>query len=313
MKKIKSTTVKKIVFTALSVIISVALAFILVVSTTLSTCRSYLTSEAFSEKIDSTNLSTLTFIYNGQKVTLEQYVKNYITAGIEEHIKNNPLSDYTDFLYPFADYVTDFAVDKAFSSEFINSVVKKEVHEIVDYYLYSDVEEAEKRIRLGLDIHMNPDLNPNFAKNFEERVSAEVKLAVFQYIEDESGKSTDEIIVLLSEKTLESYQLKTISLILFLLLATLNISSPVNILGYFSGIAFGYFGTFLVMQNDFSTHFAQNYDLISYDFLKPLVDELIPYSDKALIIGIGTLAVFIALKVLIFVIKKKKAQKTTAE
>ncbi len=311
MNKIKASKIKTIVFAVLSVILCVCLAGVLVVTTLMYDARSYLTSQEFSDKIDTTDLSTLTFVRNDEKITLEQFVKDYVTENIQYHIKNNTashyLSGYISFLFPLADSITDYTVDKALSSEYVNKVVKNEVHEIIEYILYSDVEEAEQRIRLGIDIHTNPYLSPDNTDNFEDRVSAEVKLAVFDYIEAESGKSIDEIIVALSEKTLESYKLKVISLALFLLLAVFNISSPVNLLAYFSVIAFAYYGAFAVIQDNFATYFAGNEDLISYQFIKPLMDLYVPYSDKAIVIGIVALALFVAIKVIMAIAKKKKA------
>ncbi len=307
MKKIKSATVKKIVFAVLSVILSVCLAGVLVVTTLMYDARSYLTSQEFSDKIDTTDLSTLTFMRNGEKITLEQFVKDYVTENIQDHIKNNSVSGYLSFLFPLADSITDYTVDKALSSEYVNKVVKTEVHEIINYIVYSDVEEAEQRIRLGIDIHTNPYLNPNNTNNFEERVSAEVKLAVFDYIEAESGYSIDEIIVALSEKTLESYKLKVVSLVIFLLLAVLNMSAPANLLAYFGGTAFVYYGALAVIQNNFVTHFTGNEDLISYQFVKPLMDMYVPYGDKALIIGIVAFVLFAVVKVIQKIIKNKKA------
>ncbi len=306
MKKIKSSTVKKVVFAIISVALSISLAGVLLVTTLMYDARSYLTSQEFSNQIDNTDLSTLTFMRNGEKITLERFVKDYVAENIQHHIKNNAVSGYLSFLFPLADSITDYTVDKALSSEYVNSVVKTEVHEIVNYILYSDVEEAEQRIRLGIDIHTNPYLNPNNTQNFEERVSAEVKLAVFDYIEAESGYSIDEIIVALSEKTLESYKLKVVSLVLFLLLAVFNMASSVNLLVYFSGTALAYCGAFAVIQNNFATHFAGNEDLISHQFIKPLMNLYVPYGEKALVIGIVAFVLFVVIKVVQTVIKKKK-------
>ncbi len=310
MNKPKTTTAKKIIFTALSVIISACLLGILVFSTIVHEARSYLTSEEFSNKIDNTDLSTLTFINDGEKITLEQYVKDYVTDNIQDHIKDNSVSDYLNgylsFLFPLADSITDYTVDKALTSEYVNNIVKNEAHEIVDYILYSDADEAEDRIEQGITIHTNPKLDPENSTNYEERISAEVKLAVFDYIEAESGKSIDEIIVILSEKTLYSSNIKAISTILFILLEVINFKSSVNVLAYFSAIAFTYSGVFAVIQNSFAKHFAGNEDLISYEFLKPLMDLYLPYGTKALIIAIGLLVLFVGLKFGLPLIKKRK-------
>jgi hypothetical protein len=192
----KSKKTIKIISIILSVVLSVALSLSLVATTLISVGRDYFTSQEFDYMVDSTDLATMKFVYNGEKITLEKFVKKYVTEKIEDHIKNNPLSNYTDFLFPIFDSITDFTVDKALSSEFINTTVKGEVHSIIDYFLYSDVDEANERIKNGITLENNVALNPENATTYEDRIKAEVKLAVFKYIEEESGKSCDEIIVL---------------------------------------------------------------------------------------------------------------------
>ena len=164
-------------------ILSIALALSLVTTTLIGVGRDYFTSEQFDSAIDNTDLATMKFVYNGEKITLEKFVKDYVTEKIEDYIKNNPLSNFTNLLFPLADSITDFAVDKALSSEFINTTVKTEVHSIIDYFLYSDAQEAKERIKNGVTlaigggqtsrvwalenaIHNNPD------KDFEGAVLA---------------------------------------------------------------------------------------------------------------------------------------------
>ena len=300
----KKTKVLKIVSVVLSIVISIALALSLIALTVLSVGREYFTSDEFNSMVDSTDLATMKFVHNGEKITLEKYVKKYVTENIEEHIKNNPLSNFTNFLYPFADSITDFAVDKALSSEYVNSVVKTEIHSMLDYFLYSDVDEAKQRIKDGITLENNVKLNPENAPTFEERVSAEVKIAVFKYIEEESGMSCDEIIVLISEKTVSD--LKIISVVLFVLLVLVSIPKFPSIFFFLDFVFVGYKGHLYSIVVDIKEHFAGNEDLISYQFLKPLTDVLRSYADRAYDIGMIFSGLFVISLIAMYFIKKKK-------
>lgn len=300
----KKNTMLKIVSVVFSVVFSIALALSLMTTMLISVGRDYVSSNEFRYKIDNTDLSTMKFVHNGKKITLEKYVKDYVTKNIENHIQNNPLSDFTNILFPIFDSVTDFTVDKALSSDFINKTVKNEVHSIFDYFLYSNVDEAKERIEMGITLDNNVALIPENATTFEERVSAEVKMAVFQYIEEESGMSCDEIIVLISEKTISD--LKTLSIILFLSLVIVSIPTFPSLF-LFLGIALVIFksqiSSYIV---EFKQHFAGNEDLISYQLIKPLIDAYEPHADRGGSTGIILLALFAIALIILYFIKKKK-------
>lgn len=303
----KKRLIISIISTVLSVILSFALGASLVSLTVLSLSRDYLTSDEFNSAIDNTDLATLKFIHNGEKITLEKYVKDYVAENIEEQIKDNPLSDFTNILNPFVDSVTDFAVDKALSSDFVNDVVKNEVHSIFDYFLYSDVKEAKQRIKDGVSLEENYRLDPNNAPTFEEKVSAEVKMAVFKYIEEESGISTDYIILLLSEETITA--LKVISVILLILLAGASITEFPSVFVYLKFILLGYNITLHVIAKDFTEHFTGNEDLISHQILKPIIDSFQGYGDRAFTLSIVFTVISTILFIMMFIIKWKKKKK----
>ena len=300
----KKPNIIKIISIILSVVLSVALSFTLVTTTLISVGRDYFASQEFDYMVDNTDLATMKFVYNGEKITLEKFVKNYVTEKIENHIQNNPLSDYTDILFPIFDSITDFTVDKALSSEFIDTTVKTEVHSIIDYFLYSNVNEAKERIENGITLENNVSLNPENATTYEERIKAEVKLAVFKYIEEESGKSCDEIIVLLSEDNIS--KLKTISVILFALLLIVSIPTfPSSFIFVALSMIIYKFQITSYISN-FKERFAGNEDLISYEFIKPLTDIYITYGDKAQTIGLVCIAIGVASIVAMYFIRKKK-------
>ncbi len=299
----KKPNIIKIISIILSIVLSVALSFTLVTTTLISVGRDYFASQEFDYMVDNTDLATMKFVYNGEKITLEKFVKNYVTEKIENHIQNNPLSDYTDFLFPIFDSITDFTVDKALSSEFIDTTVKTEVHSIIDYFLYSNVNEAKERIENGITLENNVSLNPENATTYEERIKAEVKLAVFKYIEEESGKSCDEIIVLLSEDNIS--KLKTISVILFALLLIVSIPTFPSSFIFVALSMIIYKIQITSYISNFKERFAGNEDLISYEFIKPLTDIYVTYGDQAQTIGLVCLVLFIVSLVAIYFIKKK--------
>lgn len=300
----KKQKIFKVISVVLSVALSVALALSLVTTTLLSVGRDYFTSQEFNSMIDSTDLATMKFTYNGEKITLEKFVKDYVTEKIEDYIKNNPLSNYTNFLFPIFDSITDFTVDKVLSSDYINTTVKGEIHSIINYFLHSNVDEAKDRIKNGITLENNVSLNPDNATTYEERIKAEVKIAVFKYIEEETGKSCDEIIVLLSEKNISN--LKIISFLLFALLLIVSIPTFPGIFLFASLMLINYKAQIYSTVNDFKEHFAGNEDLISYEFIKPLADAYMSYADCAQTIGMICLALFVISLVVMYFIKKKK-------
>ena len=220
----------KLISVVISIVISIVLVFTSVSAILLSTAREYFVSSKFQTQVQNTDLSSLTFIYDGKKITLENYVKDYVNTNIDDHILDKASPYYSDLWFPFADALTDYTVDKVFSSEYVNRLVKDEFKEIINYFLHSSVPEAKQRIKDGITLDLNQQLNPDNAKDYEEKISLQVKLAVLKSIEEETGRSCDKIIVLLSEKTASLF--RTISIILGVVLALLNIKNLINIFIY---------------------------------------------------------------------------------
>lgn len=292
----------KIISVVLSVVMCVALVFTATATLLLSKGREYLNSSKFDTKVDNTDLSSLTFIYNGEKTTLEDYVKDYVNTNIDNHILDKGGQYYSDLWFPFADALTDFTVDKVFSSEYVNRLVKDEFKDIVDYFLHSNVSEAKERIKNGVTLQENPQLNPENAPKYEEKISAQVKLAVLEFIEEESGTTCDKIIVLLSEKTEST--LKIISIILSIVVLLMNIKG--GELLYFGGVLCGCGGVIAYLRNSFEKHFEGMRDLITYEFLKPVMDEYTPFMEKFILYGIICIVLFIVITVVFRIIKKNK-------
>lgn len=294
----------KIISVVLSVIISIALILTSVSAILLSATREYFVSSKFNLQIQNTDLSSLTFIYNGRKITLENYVKEYVNTNIDDHILDKASPYYSDLWFPFADALTDYTVDKVFSSEYINRLVKDEFKDIINYFLHSSVDEAKQRIKDGITLQLNPQLNPDNAKDYEEKISLQVKLAVLQSIEEETGISCDKIIVILSEKTASLF--RTISVFLGVILLLLNIKNLLNIFIYLGIVFCGCGGVITYLQNSFEAHFEGMKDLITYEFLQPVVNEYTQYAENGITYGIICIVIFVALTIAFRIIKKNK-------
>ena len=310
-----------IISAVLSVILSIALLFSLLGATLIGVGRAYLTSEQFNSQINNTHLPSLTFIQKGEKITLGEYANAFAEKYAEEYIEENtktPSFTLGDFSFSdlgnalgnlFGDVsssIIDYAVDKFLNSQVIETIIKNEIHLIIDYFLYSDVNEAKLRIENGVTLQENESLNPENANSFNEEMSIKIKLFVFEFIEDITGVSTDKIIVLLSEET--ATKLKNISICLAVALFIVNIRRIYNIFLYFSAILLSYSGVITLIQNNFEQFHIGKQDLVSYQFIKPLMDCYSPYSHNALILGITLLIIFIISIVIVILIKKKASR-----
>ncbi len=291
---------KNIVAVTVSVITCILLALCLFISVITDNCRDYLTSEQFNSMIDKTDFSKLTFSDENVEITLEEYVKDYVTQNIEKYLTDNPLSNINGLLYPFADSIADYAVDKVLSSEYVNAAVKREIHSIFDYFLYSDYNAAKQRLKDGITLENNAALNPENAPTFEECIEAEVKMAVFSYIEGESGISCDEIILLLSEKTVMN--LKIISVLLLVIITAINLVRPRIILLFLSATLLCFGG----LLNSCITNFYENCSPIQHQFFSPLTEAISDYVSGFLIAGFICLLLFVVSRLFIKKIRYKK-------
>lgn len=301
-------------------ILSVALLFSLIGTTLIGVGRAYLTSDEFNSQIDNADLPLLTFTQNGEKITIGEYARNFAEEYVEKYIEENtqtPSFSLGDFSFSdFADSlgnlfgdeissITDYAVDVFLNSETIDAAIKTEIHSIINYFLYSDVNEAKLRLENGITLENNPDLNPENATTFKDEISIKIKLFVFEFIEDVTGLRCDEIIILLSEET--AVKLKNISIGLAFALIIVNIRTIFNALGYLGAVSLTYGGAITLVQKKFEEFHQGKQDLVSYELLKPLLDTYTTYADRALIYGLLLLALFIIATILVVIIKKKKA------
>lgn len=313
------SSVLHIISAVLSVILSIALLFSLLGATLIGVGRAYLTSDEFNSQIDNMDLPSLTFTQKGERITLGEFAYNFAEKYAEEYIAENTktpsfsigdfsFSDFSGILGNLLDDVSssivDYAVDKFLNSQVIEKAIKDEIHSIIDYFLYSNVNEAKARIENGVTLENNPQLNPENADSFAGEIRIKIKLFVFEFIEDITGVSTDKIIVLLSEET--AIKLKNISIGLAIALIVVNVRRIYNIFAYFGAVFLSYSGVITFIQNKFESFHTGKQDLVSYEFLKPLMDCYSPYFQKALLCGIILLGLFILVIIISVIIKKKK-------
>ena len=301
------SVILNIISAALSVVLSVALLFSLIGATLIGVGRAYLTSEEFNSQIDNTELSLLTFTQKGEKITLGEYTREFAEEYVENYIEENTKASSFPFkdLFSLGNFsITDYAVDMFLNSETIDKAIKTEVHSIIDYFLYNDPAEARERLNNGITLQNNPELNLGNAETFDEEISIKIKLFVLEFVEDITGISCDKIIILLSEET--AIKLKNISIGLAIAIIVVNVRRIFNALGYLGAVSLTYSEIITLIQNKFEEFHQGKQELVSYEFLKPLLDTYTPYADRALTYGLVLLSIFFLATVIIILIKKRR-------
>lgn len=276
-KKTISLIIKILKITT-SVVLCVTATVSMLGATLISVARDYLESEEFHNQIDSTDLGTVKFLVNNEKITVNDYARELIADYLKDKMPS---------YFPFQNY----AVDAVISSQAINTAVKNEVYNLVDYFLNSNVKDAEYRIENGVTIQNNEEFNIDNAKTIEDAISIYARKFVLQSIENVSGMSTDKLIILISEQTVS--KLITLAVILLIILVAINITTIFNLLLYggFVGVLYG--AVIKIAQNKFDQWNAGLEDLVGYVFLKPLADAYSPNATTGFIVGIILIALFI--------------------
>ena len=203
--------------TVISIILVLASTVSLLGATLISVARDYLQSEQFTEQIETTDLSTVKFMINGERVTVLEFARDAASDYLEDKMPS---------FYPFGNY----AVDAIVTSELVNATIKSEVYKLLDYFLNTKVEDAEYRIENNITLQDNEEFNIENAKTPEETISIYARLMVLQTIENTAGMSTDNFIILISEKTVS--KLITLAVVLLVALVAINISTIFNNLLY---------------------------------------------------------------------------------
>lgn len=272
----------KLILNILKIVLSIVLVVASTVSmlgaTLISVARDYLESEEFISQIDSTDLGTVKFMVNDKKVTVNEYVRELVADYLKDKMPS---------YFPFQNY----AVDAVISSQAINTAVKTEVYNLVDYFLNTSVEDAEYRIENNITIQNNEELNVENAKTIEEAISIYARKFVLQSIENVSGMSTDKLIILISEETVS--KLITLAVVLMVVLVVINITTIFNNLIYGGMVGLLYGIVIKVAQGKFDEWNAGLEDLVGYVFLKPLADQYSTNATIGIIVGVILVALFV--------------------
>ena len=274
-------TVKRILNilkTVISIILAVASTVSLLGATLISVARDYLQSEQFTEQIETTDLSTVKFMIDGQKVTVLDFARDAASDYIEDKMPS---------FYPFGNY----AVDAIVTPNLVNTVIKTEVYKLVDYFLNTKVEDAEYRIENNIMLQDNEEFNIENAETAEDALSIYVRLMVLQTIENTAGMSTDNFIILISEKTVS--KLITLAVVLMVALVAINITTIFNNLLYGGLVGLLYGIVIKVAQGKFDEWNAGVEDLVGYVFLNPLADAYSPNATTGIIVGVILIALFV--------------------
>ena len=273
----------KLILKILKITISVVLCITATVSmlgaTLVSVARDYLQSEQFTEQIETTDLSSVKFVVNNSKIT----VLDFVRAKASDYLENQMPSSF----FPFGNY----AVDKIVTPELVNSVIKTEVYNLLDYFLNTTVEEAEYRIESNITLQNNEEFNVENAQTVDEAISIYARGFVLQSIENVSGMPTDKLIILISEETVS--KLITLAVVLMVVLVVINITTIFNLLFYggFVGLLYGV--VIKVAQSKFDQWNAGLEDLVGYVFLKPLADAYSGNATTGIIVGVVLIALFV--------------------
>lgn len=278
MDKKTKALILKILRITISVVLCVTATVSMLGATLISVARDYLETEEFHNQIESTDLGTVKFLINNEKTTVNEYIRELIA---------NYLKDKMPSYFPFQNY----AVDAVISSQAVNTAVKNEVYNLVDYFLNTSIEDAEYRIENNITIQNNEEFNIENAETVEEAISIYARGFVLQSIENASGMSTDKLIILISEQTVS--KLITLAVILLVIIVVINITTIFNLLLYggFIGILYGI--VIKIAQNKFDQWNAGMEDLVGYVFLKPLADAYSPNATTGIIVGVILIALFV--------------------
>ena len=274
-------TVKRILNilkTVISIILAVASTVSLLGATLISVARDYLQSEQFTEQIETTDLSTVKFMINNEKVTVIDFARAKASDYLEDKMPS---------FYPFGNY----AVDAIVTPNLVNTVIKTEVYKLVDYFLNTSVEDAEYRIENNIMLQDNEEFNIENAKTTEDALSIYARLMVLQTIENTAGMSTDNLIILISEKTVS--KLITLAVVLLVILVVINITTIFNNLLYGGLVGLLYGIVIKVSQGKFDEWNKGLEDLVGYVFLKPLADAYSPDATTGIIVGVILVALFV--------------------
>lgn len=279
----------KIIIKVLSVILSAVFAVSSLGAVAVSGVRHFFSDGEFEGMVNEIDLNQVKFTSNGKTYTASDYIYEAVAEVMPPSIKG-----YSDVLSSLFGNTFNNAVKDLISSETVDTIVKTTMMDCVDYYLNSDAKEAKERLKSDVHIVDNAQNYEN-AKTVEEAVRIYVRSFIINTIENTSGISSDQIIVLLSEST--KNLLTAAAVISAILLIICNLGSLFDLLIYFGGSSLVFGIVVKVLQGKFESSQADK-TLIGYKMLKPLVDSFSPNAWAGIILGVLLIAAFIALLIM---------------
>lgn len=273
-------------------IISVFLTLVFLLSTlgavAITGVRHFFGDGEFESMVSETDLNEVKFTSNGKTYTASDYIYEAVTEIMPSAVKN-----YSSMLTSLFGGSVNHAIKEIISSDTVDAIVKTTMMECVDYYLNSDVKEAKARLKgdIVYDI-ANPYEN---VKTAEEAIRIYVRSFIINTVENTSGISSDQIIVLLSKDTANLFIAAAV--ISAILLIICNLGCIFDLLLHFGGASFVFGVVVKVLQSKFESSQTDK-TLIGYQMLKPLVDSFSPNAIAGIIFGVLFIAVFLALFIL---------------
>ena len=264
----------------ISIILCVATGLCFLTSVMTKVQRDYLSSEELENRIEAMNPDEIVFEVDDEKVTL----KSYLETRVGEYVGEN---------LPKFSGLSGIAIDAVLSSDTVAKFVRSQLMEVIDYVLNSDVDDAKQRVENNTSVVKNKDFNPYKADGIEDFVKRIIKVIMIEYVEDMSKTDFDEIIVMMSEETIEKYE--TISIVLLIILIAINLKKIENAFLY-GAISLSVAGIGIKFsQYKFLLENKGNEDLASYIFIKPYMDSIGEKATIILLVSLVLIIIFICL------------------
>lgn len=298
-EKTKNTLIK-VGLKVVSVILLLVFTFSCLGATAIIGVRHYFKDGEFETMVNELNLEEVKFTSNGETYSASDYIYKAVTELMPAMFKGQNLVINS----LFGKYV-DTAVKDIISSDVVDKAIKDTIMGCVDYYLESDYKEAKSRLKDGKYYINNTEKYADI-KTAEDAVKIYVRDFIITTVENTSGISSDQIIVLLSNNT--KTKLIIGALVSAILLIICNLSTVFDLLMYFGISSFAFGVVVKTLYNKFETAQTDK-SLIGYQMLKPLVDSFKGNMTAGFVIGVILILAFIAL----FILYRQKAEPLKTE
>lgn len=276
----------KVVLKILSVLLTALFVLSTLGAVAVTGVRHFFGDGEFRSLVNETDLNEVKFTSNGKTYTASDYIYEAVAEVMPDSVKN-----YTGILNSLFGKTANIVVKDLISSDTVNSIIKTTMMDCVDYYLNSDAKKAKERLKSETQVVDNAKAYEN-VKTVDGAIRVYVRSFIINTIENTSGISSDQIIVLLSENTAKI--LTAAAVISAVLLILCNLGFLFDLLFHFGSASLLFGIVVKVLQGKFESS-QEDKTLIGYQMLKPLVDSFSPNATAGIIIGILLIAAFFAL------------------